>query len=239
MNLTDAASARLLRLDQPDAAGNLENGGLHAYWRKPDGDIVISGMGPHEVQAALESDFTLLKNYGKFPIVPSRKGAWEPNFDPYYLILSLGGIKEFSLDQVYQHRWHLRPHPVLAAQIKELTDKGLDDRDALETVIPQLKGQDWKAVYCPHCPSRIFNNEHQLGKHEIIHKAEKTQRQMGETIAEALAAAQTGNMATLGPILETMAKSQEALSILVQQLMAGRQDNPEAAPEKPSARKGS
>lgn len=236
MNLTDAASARLLRLDPPDEAGQMENGGLHAYWRKPSGDIVISGMGPHEVQAALESQFQLLVGYGKFSLTPGRKGGWEPNADPYYLILSLGGIKDFTLDQIMQHRWHLRPHPVLAKQIAELTARGLTEREALDTVMPQLKGVEFEAVYCIHCPDRVFNDQHQLGKHEIIHKAEKGQRQMGETIAEALAAAQSGNMATLGPLLETMAKSQEALTILVQQLMEGRKA--EAAPEGPSARTG-
>lgn len=233
MGLADAAASRLLNLNMADAAGDLENGGLHAYWRKPNGDITINGMGPHEVQAAIESGFQLLMPYGKFPLIPSKPGAWEPNTDPYYLILSLGGIKEFTLAQILEHRWHLRPHAVLAAQIKELAQKGMSEREALDATIPQLRGQEWKAEFCTYCPDKVFNDKHQLEKHEIVHKAEKGQRQMGETIAEALAAAQSGNMATLTPLLEQLAQSQQALTVLVQTLMA---DRAKTDPEEPSAR---
>jgi hypothetical protein len=245
MSLADAAAGRLLNLDRADASGNLDNGGLHAYWRKPDGWITIGGMGAHEVQAALESEWQLLMPYGKFPLVPSQKGGWEPHFDPYFLILSLGGIKDFSLEQIEGHRWHLRPHPVLAAEIKKLTDGGVEAREALNSVIPQLRGQAWQAEFCTYCPERIFNDKTQLSNHEIIHKAEKGQRQMGETIAEALAAAQVGNTAALTPLLTQLAQSQQALTVLVEQLMKDRVPTvapspivTEMAVDEPSARKG-
>ena len=233
MGLADAAASRPLIQEAPDAAGTLDNGGLQAYWRKPDGWIVISGMGPHSVQANLEQDFTLLKNYGKF-VLQAGKGCWQPNDDPYLLILQMGGIKEFTVEQIMAHQWHIKPHPVLAEQIANFKRLGHSEREALDLVIPQMQGVEFEVYKCHLCPQRTFTQAHHLDKHAILHKAERTQAAMGETIAKALAEAQAGNMAALAPMLQSIAQSQEALTMLVAKLMGDR----EAAADEPPARKG-
>lgn len=206
--------------------GTSKNSGLHCYWRKPNGEITIAGTGQHEWQSATMRGMEPLHRYGVFPLTPVHAGAWDPPRDPFRLILQRGGIGEFSLDQILQLRWHLQPHPVLQQRIRQLQqERGLSWREALDEVIPQLKGVTWEEHPCrfAECARRPpFNSEDELRRHEVLHREDSRIRQQNEALAQAIEQAAAGNTQALLPILQQLAEAQTQTQQLLATLLAER-----------------
>lgn len=188
--------------------GTAADTGLHCYWRKPlDGEICIAGFGDHEFKSATMRGMAPLQQYGLFPLTPRKWDGWEPNKDPFRQILLAGGIGEFTAEQVLAHRWHVKPHPVLAQTIDQAERQlGVDRQTALLRVMPQLEGANLEVFTCGMggCRGRTFLNEEELASHEIVHQDDVRTRALKDGIAAAIAAASQGSNELLAPLLQAM-----------------------------------
>ena len=194
--------------------------GKHGYWRRPDGWICIHGMGASELRASIQVGRAPLVAYGEFDMANGR-GGWNPQQDPYRWLLEHGGIGELPVDQVLQLGWHRTPHPFLAQQVQQLQRSGVSRDEAIRVVIPQLRGVELEDHPCILCPGRApFNSEANLRSHEIIHREDVRQRELGRSIQDAILAAQAGNTQALLPLLKQMVENNQATQELMAALLS-------------------
>lgn len=115
--------------------------GMHGYYRKPNGWIVVAATTPSNRGHYEYKGFRFLPQYGEFvngtfygeaKERDARGVPWNPADEPWRLLFQKGGAKEFCPDQIIAHRWHIRP------PYKEVT-------------FPQLEGADITDVPCPEC----------------------------------------------------------------------------------------
>lgn len=217
--IAEMGGKRPASLDQNNT--DEKQGGLMGYWRKPGtGEICISSIGLTQSNDFFRRGYTYLGDeWGVFNLANGPLG-WKPEQDNFRMLLHRGGITLFPLAQIYEHQWHLRPHPILRAKIEQqmaARDAAWDE--ALREVIPQLRGETWTVVECKLCPERLFNSTKDLESHEILHRPEKAQRLMGQSIAEAIKAANDGNTALVVTVLQQLTEQNAAMQNMVAVLM--------------------
>lgn len=214
------------------------------YWRKPDGWIRLSQYGQNSMDALMRGH-TMLPRYGQFA-PPGAAGPNDPlRFDPLYMLVRNGGAHEVPPEQVQNLRWHRRPQPnakpshkLLWERVSDALTRGLDEADAVETALPQLRGTDWRTwqdVKCQFCPGRVFNNSDDVARHEsVMHQEDVRTRELRDSISTALKEGgqpQGPLMAVLSTLLERMsAESQESrqqVAALVEALTAAKAEAPE------------
>ena len=128
--------------------------GLHGYYRKTNGWIVVAATTPSNRSDYEYKGFTYLPQYGEFKNgtneatarrleLDDRKMPWNPAVEPWRLIFQRGGAKEFPVDQLIAFRWHLRP-------------------PYQEVSFPQLEGTEITNYPCPECEKGIFSSTNSL-----------------------------------------------------------------------------
>lgn len=113
------------------------------YYRLPDNSITLAPAHPMEQAKRVERGQRPLKQYGQFEYdkreVDANGQSWNVRHEPYRLLFQRGGEKEFSIDQIIAHRWHLRP-------------------PYQEVTFPQLEGVFWESYECPDCEKAVFTS---------------------------------------------------------------------------------
>lgn len=203
-----------------DAGGSLSGSGAQGYWRKPDGTITFGAFTVNGLRTLTRKKFMPLYEYPQFTNDPNKAMRWDPMHDPYRLMLEAGGIKEFGLEQIVELGWHRKPHRVLQAQIDKLRATGVSAQEALETVIPQLRGFTRTDVPCPLCPGRVFNSEEELSSHDILHKEDVQTRRLGDAISKALTGGQAASTEAMAPVLQMLAQAIQSISVNQSEMQA-------------------
>lgn len=117
--------------------------GNHIYWRL-ESDWIAHG----EAHAAawnqrMRRGHSPLQQYGQFPYSRNTVDAdgekWDARAQPWRMFFQKGGAKEFCVDQIFAHNWHLHP------PYREVT-------------FPQLEGIYWEAYDCPECERGVFTS---------------------------------------------------------------------------------
>ena len=128
--------------------------GLHGYYRKTNGWIVVASTSPGNRSGYEYKGFTFLPQYGEFAngtgearadknASDDRGNPWNPAMEPWRLIFQRDGVKEFPVEQIIAFRWHLRP-------------------PYKEVKFPQLEGIDIKTYPCPECKKGVFSSVNPL-----------------------------------------------------------------------------
>lgn len=185
------------------------------YWRcrddrMPRGRITLLQYGRNAVERQdRESDYEQLRRYGQYK--PNDKaGAWQPWRDPFLAIVQRGGLKEFDAYQLVELGWHRRPgrnayqsHREVWRLIEAEQARGLDEREAVRAVLPQLAEHEFADVPCELCPGKTFSALSQAAavalKHRhdsIVHKEEVRSRETREAIAAAISESGSQNADT-------------------------------------------
>lgn len=145
----------------------------NCYWRKEDGWIVV-GAGPDTAQGKRWKDggreplvsLSITDRFSPKTNLPERIEYAEDKLatEPYYWLFQNGGAKEFTIQQIVEHHWHITPPYGLS------TD-----------VFPQLK--EWDVpdpLWCHVCPAGKppFNSIPQIIQHgQIAHKMSRPEVQ--------------------------------------------------------------
>lgn len=126
-----------------DVTSTSRQHGRWMYIRMPDGWITIAPAHPLEMAKRAEHGQVFLKKYGVFQYDPFETDAngqrWNVRKEPYRMLFQKGGVVEFPLDQIFAHRWHLRP-------------------PYQEATFPQLEGVYWEVYECPDCEKAVFTS---------------------------------------------------------------------------------
>lgn len=128
--------------------------GLHGYYRKTNGWVVVASTTPSNRSDYEYKGFTQLPQYGQFKNgtneprakqyeTDARGTPWNPAVEPWRMIMQRDGAKEFPVDQIIAFRWHLNP------PYKEVT-------------FPQLEGVAITNYPCPECDKGIFSSTNSL-----------------------------------------------------------------------------
>ena len=123
--------------------------GLHGYYRKPNGWIVVASTTSSNRQDYEYKGFTFLSRYGQFKndgdaggqtlkAVDAKGQPWNPISEQWRLLFQQGGAKEFAVDQIIAYHWHLSP-------------------PYREIVFPQLTSITVTDYFCPECDRGIFS----------------------------------------------------------------------------------
>lgn len=117
--------------------------GTHIYWRL-ENDWIAHGEAHAAAWAQrMKRAHTPLQQYGQFAYSRNSIDAdgepWDARAQPWRMIFQKGGAKEFCLDQIFEHNWHLR------APYREVE-------------FPQLEGIYWEAYECPECERGVFTS---------------------------------------------------------------------------------
>lgn len=124
--------------------------GLHGYYRKPNGWIVLAPTSPSNRSGYEYKGFTLLPQYGEFrngtnePQAKKKErddrgNPWNPAVEPWRLIFQRDGAKEFTVEQIIAFHWHLTP-------------------PYREVSFPQLEGVEITVYPCPECEKGTFSS---------------------------------------------------------------------------------
>ena len=124
--------------------------GLHGYYRKPDGWIVVAATTPSNRSGYEYKGFTFLPQYGEFAngtneltakqnARDDRGNPWNPAIEPWRLIFQRDGASAFPIDQIIAFHWHLQP-------------------PYKEVKFPQLEGVDITVYPCPECDRGVFSS---------------------------------------------------------------------------------
>lgn len=208
----------------------------YGYWRKPNGQITFEQF-RHNTYDRLMRGWMMLPQYGEYKLIG--QPGWDPHRDPYAALVVKGGAHELPPEQVLQLRWHRRPdrndHGARArvwALIDQALQRGLDEPDAVEAVLPQLKASDWRTWrdhFCQFCPQRVFNSNDDVARHEsVMHREDVRSREIRDSISGALE--KSGSQTT--PLLEAvvavlgqLAQDGADQKSLVAELLAGLNTN--------------
>jgi hypothetical protein len=206
------AESRVFTPPAADSGGSLSGAGAQGYWKKPDGTIVWGAYTVNGMRSYTRKRFMPLFEYPQFTNDLNKRTGFDPMHDSYRLILERGGIKEFGLAQIVELGWHRKPHRVLQAQIQRLIDRGASEQEAMETVIPQLRGFVRVDVPCLLCPGKVLNSEDELARHEILHKEDVQTRRLSESISQAVTGGQAASTEALAPVLRMLADAITTIS---------------------------
>ena len=208
----------------------------YGYWRKPNGWITFEQY-RHNTLDRFMRRWSMLPQYGEFKLIG--QPGWDPHRDPYAALVAKGGAGELPPDQVLALRWHRRPDRTergarsrVWVLIDQYIQRGLEIQDAVEAVLPQLVGTDWREwrdYHCQFCPQRVFNTASDVARHEsVMHREDVRSREIRDSISDAL----TKSGAQQAPLLEAvvavlgqLAQEGKDQKTLVAELLAGlRQD---------------
>lgn len=161
------------------------------YWRLPDGRVQLLKGGPNGLERAMRGGVPL-SAYGQ--IKRATRGR-ETEQDEFSVLVQRNGAHELTAQQVMGMRWHRRPkrndtwsHKTLWQRIDALIMRGYAEREAIDEVLPQLRGVELpEPVLCGNCHGREFLTRDDLNKHEgIMHREDVRTREMRESISDAL-----------------------------------------------------
>ncbi len=219
----------------------------YGYWRKPDGWVTFEQF-RHNTYDRFIRGWNMLIQYGEYKL--TGQGAWDPHTDVFAALVVRGGAKELPVEQIMSLRWHRRPDRTdrtARARVWGLVDQqmqaGLAEQDAVEAVLPQLKGSDWRTWrdhHCQFCPQRVFNTESDVLRHEsVMHREDVRSREIRDSIGGALERAGAQNAPLLEAVvavLGQLAQDGKEQKALVAELLAGLAVKP-SAPEAPAPKK--
>lgn len=197
----------------------------YGYWRKPDGTLTFHQNG-HNTLDLLQRGWVMLPSYGVDQLTAGRRD-WNPSRDPWRMLVDRGGIKEMPLAQLRTLRFHRRArrndtasHRVLWERVDQLMrTQALDEPTAVEEVLPQLRGtdwRDWEDFACEMCPGRSpFNAEGDLKRHQsVMHREDVRETVMQKAISGALE--KSGEL-TAGANSEVLQMLAQSLALLAEQ----------------------
>jgi hypothetical protein len=137
-----------------------------AYWRMPDGEIIVAPAWPTEMVSRYEMGWEMLRQYGTFHYALNSNeqgGTWRPSIEPYRRIFARGGAHEFSLHEILSHGWHVKPPyaGIVFPQVRRTPDGDVIREDG--TV-----HKDHLCLLCPTPMRRPFLTKEDLEKHQAI-----------------------------------------------------------------------
>lgn len=185
------------------AQSGSREGGMVGYWKKPNGEIIVSQTGANGMRTNATKGLLFLARYRQMKL---NGGAGSHNMltDPYGPMLAQGGIVEFGAAQIIELGWHRKPHPILERQVAAMQAAGVAREDAIRRAMPQLADVSWEDHPCPHCRGRVFNSEGELASHEIMHSDEKRDRRLSDAMSRAMGAASEQGAAMVGPLMDVI-----------------------------------
>lgn len=221
--VADVDAARLITHKWNDPrAGSL------GYWRLPDdrmprGRISLLQYG-RNASDRLDREIEQLRKYGAYKS-NDRPGSWQPWKDPFLALVQRNGLPEFDAQQLVDLGWHRRPgrnayqsHREIWRKVDELIERGMDEIDARNRVMPQLIEHDVADVSCELCPGKTFSGlsprvatalKH---RHDsIVHKEEVRSRETRDAIAQAVSESGGQNadlMAVIAEAIKMLAANQ-------------------------------
>lgn len=111
------------------------------YWRLENGWIAHGDAHAGARDQRMRRGHTSLQQYGQFLYNRNSTDAdglpWDAREQPWRMIFQNGGAKEFCLDQIFAHNWHIRP-------------------PYREVEFPQLEGVYYEVYDCPECERGVF-----------------------------------------------------------------------------------
>lgn len=204
------------------------------YWRLTDGRVQLLKGGPNGMGRAMRGDQPLAA-YGMVRRA-SRNGLPTQN-DEFAILVQRGGARELSARQTLGLHWHRRPlnsdtwsHKTLWQSIDQLIATGVEERAALNTVLPQLVGVEIpEPKRCEFCHGRLFLTRDEALKHEsVMHREDVRTRELRDSITTALSSQNKdgGDMAELVKLMaQTLAavagqgqEQKEAIENLLEQV---------------------
>ncbi len=195
-----------------DMGGSMGGAGAQGYWRKTDGYISFGSYTVNGMRTYTRKRFIPLMDYPQFTNDKNKATGFDPMTDGFRPLLEHGGIREFGLAQIVELGWHRKPHKILQAAIDRVAATGASPQEALETVIPQLKGFERVDVPCILCKGRVFNSEDELSSHEVLHKDDVQTRRLSDSISQALTGGQAASTEAMAPVLQMLAQAITSLS---------------------------
>ncbi len=202
----------------PETGEDISDEYKHCYWRKmpsrlgprnaDDGWIYVGGGCPTDFKNNHKLRREPLDQYGVFHLI---QPGYDLNKDPYCIILAAGGAPEFTLDQITELGWHLRPPTILLADGRRATVNfpQLADWDG-EAELTTESGVVVGKHECSHC-QRVFRTPMDLAKHEVVMHSEASSNQ---ALARNIASANAGLTGPMGDVLQqvaaTLAQVQQA-----------------------------
>lgn len=205
---TDYLMPELLEAGRPTEEGDLDARFKYMYWRKKDGFISIGPAWATDYMLNVKTGMTPLDQYGEF----SMHRSAEQNFDAYHengwrQIFARGGAKEFSVQQIREHGWDLKPPLGIKTSPMEL--------------FPQLQNEDLTRYKCAHCKKSFISEEDRSNHEQVAHARKNDQTEL----ARQLAAANAANQGPMSELLTMMGKaiiglqtSQQALAESLEKL---------------------
>lgn len=135
---------------EPREAPSPPGRGKHGYYRKTNGWVVVASTTPSNRSDYEYKGFTFMPQYGEFRNGTNEARAaqlehddrgmpWNPAVEPWRLIFQRQGAKEFPIEQIIAHRWHLTP-------------------PYREVAFPQLEGVEIVNYFCPECDKGVFSS---------------------------------------------------------------------------------
>lgn len=162
------------------------------YWRLKDGRVQLLKGGPNGLERAMRGDIPL-SGYGMIKRATRDRGTDQDEFAP---LVRRNGQHELTADQTLGLHWHRRPtrndtwsHKEIWGRIDIFMRRGMTEREALDEVLPQLRGVDIpESIVCPYCPGRreFLKREHLLKHEGVMHREDVRTREMRESITDAL-----------------------------------------------------
>ncbi len=204
----------------------------YGYWRKPNGWVTFDQF-RHNTYDRFVRGWNMLIQYGEYKLIG--QPGWDPHRDPYAALVAKGGAHEPPPEQVLALRWHRRPDRNdrgARARVWALIDaelqRGLDEPDAVEAVLPQLKASTWRTwrdYRCQFCPQRVFNTESDVARHEsVMHREDVRSREIRDSISSALESSgsqQAPLLEAVVAVLAQLAEDGKDQKALVAELLAG------------------
>ena len=120
------------------------------YWRRPDGWLIAGPGWPQEYTKRIRNGWQHLSQYGSFTpgrqSVDARGIPFDAAHEGWRVLFQKGGAKEFPLEQIVAHGWHIRP-------------------PYREVSFPQLEGVEIEVMDCPECECMPFYMPRDLATH--------------------------------------------------------------------------
>lgn len=185
------------------------------YWRLPDGRVQLLKGGLNGADR-MYLGAQPLNQYG---MVTRATRDGKTDGDEFSVLWERGGIHELEPQQVFGLRWHRPPgrmdtktHKAIWQQVGAYINRGFSEREALDEVLPQLRGVEIpEVVTCQYCHGREFLSRADLNKHEsVMHRDDVRTREMRENLTDALKTQGQG-MGDMAQLIQLMAQTLAAI----------------------------
>ena len=171
----------------------------YGYYRQPNGWLTVSPASDLDELHYTRKGWTRLGQYGRIEMTAEYAAD-----HPFEALFMLGGVHEFSREQIIESAMHLNP-PIVPGCRTPLSQNhprhnGVCMATAYTVEFPQITEADLVSFQCRFCQRAPFSTDLARDTHEgVMHKEEKSDIRTGETLAAAMVKGLSG------PVKETAA----------------------------------